>query len=141
MKKLLLSLLIFAGLCSCSSNEDYDNVPEPIISFITQYWPNPVIDSYSHPSSNVYDVNIKDGPSLEFGGDYSWTEIDGNGMPLPETLLFNELPETLYDYLEGGEYLNQVMEMERNNRYYYLDLLNFNLTYDISTQTIRQSTD
>lgn len=129
---------MLVGLGACSSNEDYDEVPSPIIMFITQYWPNPIIENYSHPSSGEYDVDVKGGPSFEFDSNYSWTEVDGNGMPLPQVFLYDQLPQTLYDYLEGGSYLDQVFEVERNSKTYSLDLLNIDLTYDIATATIRQ---
>lgn len=135
------TLLLFIGtilLWACSSNEEYDNVPEPILTFITQYWPNPVIEVYSHPNDNRYEVGIKNGPTLDFNGNYEWIQIDGDGMELPQILLYDELPSPLYEYLESGEYLNEVMEMERSSTRYYLDLLNSYITYDISTSQIRQ---
>lgn len=138
MKKLFLGLIITLGLLSCSKNEAYDEVPETIIMFITHYWPNPVIETYSHPSENRYEIIVKNGPTLDFDGDYSWTDIDGNGMPLPEVLLFNELPQKLYDYLEGGEYLNQVFEMERDSNGYKVTLLNVDVSYDIKSEVIRE---
>ena len=139
MKKFLSILFIVSVLCSCTDNEAYDDVPEPIITFITQYWPNPVIESYSQPSANKYRVDIKNGPSLEFDGEYSWTEVNGLGMPLPQIFLYDQLPQKLYDYLQTGEYLNQVFEVERNSTTYSLDLQTIDLYYDISSGTIRQN--
>ena len=142
MKKFLPALMLLAatlGIAACSDNKDYDEVPEPIIMFLTKYWPNPIIENYSHPNSNTYEVDIKNGPSFVFNGDYDWTEADGEGLPLPEVFLYDQLPSTLYNYLEGGEYLNQVFEIERNARTYELSLLNINLTYDISTDSIREN--
>lgn len=139
MKKFLSILFIVSVLCSCTDNEAYDDVPEPIITFITQYWPNPVIESYSQPSANKYEVDIKNGPSLEFDGEYSWTEVNGLGMPLPQIFLYDQLPQKLYDYLQAGEYLNQVFEVERNSTTYSLDLQTIDLYYDISSGTIRQN--
>lgn len=139
MKKILSLLLVCTALWACSSNEEYDNVPEPIITFITQYWPNPVIESYSHPSDGDYKMEIKDGPGLEFDADYRWTMIDGNGLELPQVFLFNELPGKLYEYLEGGEFLDQVFSIQRDSKTYELSLLNSDISYDIATATVRQT--
>ena len=139
MKKLALIFLLTATLWSCSSNEGYDELPAPIVTFITKYWPNPVIETYSHPSADEYVVDIKDGPKLEFDENYSWTDVDGVGMPLPQVFLFDQLPGALYEYLEAGSYTNQVFEVERNARTYELELLNIDLTYDIATGKITQN--
>lgn len=139
MKKIILSLALVCGLCACSDNTNtYDEMPETIQQFISHYWPNPEIESYTHPSANLYAVDIKNGPSIEFDASYSWTDVDGDGLPLPGEFLYDQLPSPLYQYLEGGGYLNQVFEAERNSKTYELDLLNFDLTYDIATGTIRQ---
>lgn len=141
MKKLFALIFVTAILTACTDNEAYDDVPQPIISFITQYWPNPIIESYAQPTANKYEVDIKNGPSLEFDGNYSWTDVDGEGLPLPKEFLFDQLPDKLYEYLEGGEYLNQVFEVERNVRTYKLDLLNIDLSYDISTGAVMEIFD
>ena len=139
MKKILSTLMIIAALYSCDSNNNiYDSLPQPISSFISTYWPNPSIASYTQPSSGKYEVTIKYGPTLDFDSNYRWTEIDGNGMPLPEMLLSDQLPEKLYDYLEGAAYLNDVFEIERDSKTYTVELnLDITLVYDIATKTIR----
>lgn len=139
MRKIITFLALASVMLACSDNEEYDKVPDPIIAFITQYWPNPIIEAYSHPSANKYEVDIKNGPSLDFDGDYSWTEVDGEGLPLPQVFLYDQLPQPLYEYLEAGEYLNQVFEVERNSKTYTLDLLNIDLSYEIASGAIRHT--
>ena len=138
MKKLLYILPIAVVLClnSCSNNENYDEVPQSIIEFITQYWPSPIIENYTHPNDNEYNVTIKNGPSIEFDGDYSWTEADGNGLELPQVFLYDQLPSKLYEYLESMEYLNEVFKVERTPRTYTLELLNTEIYYDIATGAV-----
>lgn len=128
------------SLASCSDDDDkvWTELPDPIAGFIDEYWPGSFARSYSRDDDG-YDVQIANGPKLEFDLSYQWTEIDGKGLPLPGQLLFDQLPEPLYDYLESGQYLNQVFEIERNARYYQVELLNQELTYTISTGTIRSS--
>ena len=136
MKKMMCMLLVGATLWACSDNEAYDELPAPIVTFITKYWPNPVIDSYVQPSADEYEVVIKNGPSLTFDGNYSWTEVDGNGLPLPQIFLYDQLPGTLYDYLEAGSYLGSVFKVERDSQTYSVELLNFDIKYDVATGAV-----
>lgn len=133
-----LSLLVILLAACHDSSEPYGELPQSIREFITDYWPDPVIDSYTQPSSDLYVVIIKDGPKLTFDGNFSWTQIDGCGMPLPEILLDDQLPEKLYEYLEGGEYLNQVFDIRRDSKAYYLTLENTDLTYSIADGKITE---
>lgn len=139
MRKIFVTFFVVVALMSCSENKDYDEVPQPIITFITKYWPNPIIEEYSHPSPQKYEVDIKNGPSLDFDGNYLWTEVDGEGMPLPEIFLYDQLPSDLYDYLQAGSYTNDVFEVERTSKTYSLELLNINIYYDIQTGRITQN--
>lgn len=139
MKKLLLTIILPAVLvlCACHSNHYYDELPRPIAEFLSSYWADPDIESYSQPSADRYIVIIKNGPSLIFNGDYLWTEIDGNGLPLPQIVLYDQLPTDLYDYIESGSQLNQVFSLSRDPREYRVSLLDSNLVYDIQTRTVR----
>lgn len=142
MKKLIL--VIIAAIAStviytsCHSNHYYDDLPQPIAVFLSDYWADPDIESYTQPSPQKYMVIIKNGPTLIFNEEFSWTDIDGNGLPLPEILLYDQLPPVLYDYIESGSLLNQVFTISRDARDYYVKLLDSDLTYDIQTQTVRQ---
>lgn len=137
MKRLFLTLfLIVPLLWSCQSSDEYDALPRSISTFVSQYWPNPDIESYTHPGPDVYVVVIHNGPRLTFDAAYAWTEIDGLGLPLPDNLLFNELPDPLYRYLTETEATDAVFGMARNPRAYTLQLLESSLTYDIATQAV-----
>lgn len=140
MKKLICIITLFSAvaLSCCHSDHDYDELPRPIAEFLSDYWADPDIESYTQPTAQKYVVIIKNGPSLIFDEDYKWTDIDGNGLPLHEILLFDQLPEKLYDYIESGSQLNQVFTISRDARDYYVKLLDSNLTYDIQTQTVHE---
>lgn len=135
----LTAVLLGLSLGACSDDDDdkvWTELPDPIAMFIDEYWPGSFARSYSR-DDDEYKVQIANGPELEFDLNYQWTDIDGNGLPLPQQLLYDQLPETLYDYLQSGSYLNQVFEIERDARQYKVELLNQEVIYIISTGTIR----
>jgi len=139
MKRMTFILFItLMALFGCHSNHFYDDLPRPIAQFLSQYWADPDIENYTQPTPQKYVVIIKNGPSLVFNENYEWTDIDGNGLPLPQILLFDQLPEKLYDYIESGSQLNQVFSIRHDARYYYIKLLNTHLTYDIHVQSVRE---
>lgn len=137
IKVLAFTAAAFFTFVSCSdkNEEVWDKLPDPIVKFIEQYWPGAYASSYD-VDDGEYQVRIANGPELDFDMNYNWTDIDGQGMPLPQVLLYDQLPTPLYEYLESGQLTDQVFEMERNNRNYKLELLNQELIYTIATQTV-----
>lgn len=128
-------LLIFGG---CKDSEPWNELPDKISNFVTQYFPNTGIESFSE-STTTYHVRMSNGPGLTFNKDCEWEAINGYGMPLPQVLLFDQLPPALYKYLEETENLGNVFSLERNKATYNVVLLNSTLTYDIQTQEITGS--
>lgn len=143
MKKTFLLLFVAVAMivASCHNDSEYDLLPPGAANFISQYWPDPYIDSVTKTSNGNTQVVVKNGPTITFGRNDEWVEIDGNGLPLPSVLLFDLLPPTLYDYIESGEYLNQIFEIERDARKYEIDILNGDITYDIVTGQISEDRD
>lgn len=125
-------------LSGCKDNDLWGELPSEISQFITQYFPNSNIDSFSE-STNTYHVRINDGPGLTFNKDCEWEAINGYGMPLPEVLLFDQLPPALYSYLEETSNLGSVFSMERDKASYTIVLLDTTLHYDIDTEEITGS--
>ncbi len=134
--RLLLAVLMCSALVwtagGCSHRDLWDDVPGPVAEFLNQYFPYSELQSVTESGSN-YHIRIDDGPGLTFDYTYSWIAIDGYGMPLPQVLLFDQLPPRLYDYLQETEQLNCVFSMERNKEYYILTLLDSSLKYTIAT--------
>lgn len=140
MKKILSSLLLVImlviGVQSCSDSE-YDSMPGPIQTFVSQYWPNTNVESCTYSKATAeWTVILKNGPTLTFDQAQSWLSVNGNGMPLSPTLLYDRLPSKLYDYLQSGSYLNEVFSISHDNIRYVVQLLNSKLYYDIDTQTV-----
>jgi len=130
---------MIAILSSCKDNEPWDQLPTDISQFITQYFPNTSIENFSE-SPTTYHVRISNGPGLTFNKDCEWEAINGYGMPLPQVLLFDQLPPALYKYVEETENLNSVFSIERTSATISVVLLDSTLYYNIETQEIRGST-
>lgn len=128
---LLSVLLLFAGW-GCRNSDLWDDVPSPIAEFINHYFPYSELSSISDNGSS-YHIRIDDGPGLTFSSDYSWESIDGYGMPLPQVLLFDQLPPKLYNYIQETEQLNGVFSLERNKDYYLVTLMDTTLKYVIES--------
>lgn len=136
---LMMAVTPLMVICSsCKDSEPWDQLPIDISQFISQYFPNSGIDSFSE-SPTTYHVRITNGPGLTFDKDCDWEVINGYGMPLPQVLLFDQLPPALYKYLEETEDLNEVFSIERNRKTYNVVLLDSTLYYDIQTQEITGS--
>lgn len=142
MLQLLLSLAMSVALMfvavSCHSDDEWNEMPQEIADFVSKYFPGEGIGSYSH-NGNTYHVRVDDGPGITFDSDYAWEIVDGYGMPLPQVLLFDQLPPKLYAYLQDSQQLDSVFSMERDSRRYTLSLLNADLVYDIKTGEISGS--
>lgn len=134
----LVAAAVGSVLSGCHHAELWEELPPDISSFISQYFPNSELNSYTH-TGTTYHVRIDDGPGLTFDADYKWTDINGYGMPLPQVLLFDQLPPKIYDYLQETEQLNAVFALSRDSARYTLTLLDQTLTYDIATATISGS--
>lgn len=129
---MFLSMMLALSVQSCSKNELYDDMPQAISSFISQYYPNSALASFSSTSSG-YTAVIKDGPGITFAKDCSWTAIDGYGSTIPQVFLFNELPPAVFAYLQETENVDSVFAIKRDSKEYTLKLLSSSLTYDIAT--------
>lgn len=134
-KLILIPLLFFLMIVGACSNSVWDEVPSAITSFIEQYYPGSGVKSYSQ-NSDGYKVKITNGASLAFDTEYSWTFIDGNGVRLPEVLVYNQLPPALYNYLQGIEQQADVYAMNRDATYYKLTMHDTIIVYEIATGKI-----
>lgn len=132
---MLPAILMVMFLSACSSSSVWDEVPTPITSFIEQYYPGSGVKSFSQ-TTDGYKVKITNGASLSFDEEYNWTFIDGNGVRLPEVLVYNQLPPALFNYLQGIEQQSDVYAMNRDKTYYKLTMFDTVITYEIATGKI-----
>lgn len=129
---ILLCTAMAFGVQSCSDNDLYDEMPTAVNKFISHYYPNSALASFSETKTGYIAV-IKNGPGITFNKDCFWTSINGYGSVVPQVFLFDELPPALYEYLQGTEQLDNVFIIIRDSKTYRLQLLNSTLAYDIDS--------
>ena len=128
-----------AALASCSNSELWDKLPDKASTFINQYYPMSQLQAVTETDGS-YHVRLDNGPGITFTSDGSWTAVNGYGLPLPQVMLFDQLPPRLYDYLQESENLNSVFSMERSSTKYVVELLTNTVTYDVATNTLTGTT-
>ncbi len=84
-------LIVVMGACG---NNAWEELPSSIVAFVTQYFPYGEIQSYTESSEGSV-VKVKNGATLAFDKNYAWTDVNGNGVPLPGDFLFDQLPGDL----------------------------------------------
>lgn len=132
---LLVSILgVLLALGACSTNL-WDELPQQISAFISQYFPGVGIKSYKDTDTD-FRVNIDNGASLVFDKEYQWTEIDGNGARLPEVLVYDQLPPAFFNYLQGINAQNNVFMLMRDSHFYKVTTSDTVITYTIATGKI-----
>lgn len=134
--KELATVTILLLLIACS-NSLWDELPSPISTFISTYYPMSGISKYSESNDNYY-VTIKNGASLVFDSNYEWKSINGNGTTLPEIFVTDKLPEKLVKYLTELEETDAVYAAENQPRSIILSMLNYKITYTKETGDVTQ---
>lgn len=131
---LLLVIIIFMG--ACGEGNTYDELPSPIAKFVTQYFPFGEVNGYTVEENGSSIVQIRNGATLTFDSEYDWTDINGNGQTLPPTFLYDQLPPTVYDYIENAEFLNNVYRVTKNATGLRVEFHDTYIDYDDATGTI-----
>ncbi len=129
----LLGAILVFGACSSDALED---TPTAVSRFITQYFPNQRVKSYTETSDGGHKAVLDNSATIIFDDDNKWIEIDGEGSTLPEVLLYDQLPPELYSYLQATEQTGGVYAVTRDNFYYKLTMIDTVITYTISTGSI-----
>ncbi len=128
---LFVMMLILSG---CGDNV-WDELPSPIASFVSEYFPFGEVDSFEE-SDRGFVVKIKKGVSLSFDRDCVWTDVDGRGSILPQNFLYDKLPPVLYDYIESIEHVNDVYRVRRVPNEIIVEFHDSKIVYDAATTTI-----
>ncbi len=127
-----LIALISLAASSCRRSDLWDDMPRKISEFVSHYFPSFTVSNYTE-GTNSYHIRLDNGPGLTFDNNCDWVAIDGYGMPLPQVLLFDQLPPKMYEYLQETEALNEVFSLERDASAYSATLLDSTLRYIIAT--------
>ncbi|WP_302613593.1 PepSY-like domain-containing protein [uncultured Bacteroides sp.] len=121
--------IIILGACS---DNVWNELPSPLTSFIERYYPGSGVSQFMQ-DDNCYKVKINNGATLIFDSEYNWLSIDGNGVRLPEVIVYDEVPPALFSYLQGTAQQGSVYRMRRDKNYYKLTMEDTVITYDISS--------
>lgn len=116
----------------CSHVELWNELSPGAAGFITEYYPSSELVSVTKSGGTIH-VRIDNGPGLTFTDDGEWISVDGYGLPLPQVMLFDQLPPRMYAYLQETEQLNDVFRMSRDKEIYTVSLLKSDLTYNTDT--------
>lgn len=127
---IVLGMIVVLGACSSDAAEE---LPSAVSQFTTQYFPGLGVKSYNELSDGGCVVQLSGGPTLRFNSDYKWIDIDGNGVRLPQVLMYDQLPTELYEYLQATEQQSDVFVLKRDKYYYKLTVTDTVLTYDTAT--------
>lgn len=143
MKKVLyLTLVLVLGtVVSCKENGvDMSDLPTQVSAFITKYYPGVEVDRWSN-SAGKSTVYLRNSATIVFDNtaDKNWVSIDGNGGTLPQMLVYDQTPATLYRYIEENNAVNGVYGMSRDGKQYVVVLLDSRVIYDIATGKITQN--
>ena len=126
-KKELISIVVLFMLIACSSSL-WDDLPEPIATFISTYYPMSGISEYNE-HNGIYYVTIKNGATMTFDSNYTWLEINGNGVVLPQLFIQDALEPKLVQYLMELELTDEVYAAKNDPREVILDMLDYKIRY------------
>lgn len=130
-----IALVIVIMMMGACGNNAWDELPSTITKFVSEYFPFGEVKSYSVDDSGST-VQIKNGATLKFDNDYQWTDVNGNGWLLPVQFLYDQLPQTLYEYLESIEQQGVVYRVRRTPTQITVELHDSEIQYDRTTETI-----
>ncbi len=135
-----ISLIIVSLLCalllgSCSTDA-LDSTPTAVSEFITEYFPNTRVKSYTPLADGSHKAVLDNSATIVFDKENRWIDIDGEGSTLPDVLMYDQLPPELYSYLQGTAMQRDVYAVTRDRFYYKLTMLDTVITYNISTGAI-----
>ncbi len=133
-----IGILVTLLLASCHNMDKWDEVPQDINDFVTQYYPGVAYSSFSETGSG-YSLRLRNGPAITFNSNCDWTSINGYGMPVPQVFLFDRMPPALYQYLEENTVLNDVFYVSRDAKEYVLETSQDKIVYTIETGDITQT--
>lgn len=94
------------------------------------WWRSPILDE------DGLLIERCDGATLTFDSDHHWLNIDGNGEPIPDTLLSSRLPEPLFDYIVAMAATHDIYRVSNNYRTIKVESDDTYIDYDIFTGVI-----
>lgn len=121
---------------ACNS-DTWDELPESISQFVSEYFPFGELASYTE-NNGVEVVQIKKGATITFDSNYDWTDVNGNGVVLPQQFLYDKLPAALYNYIESMEAQYSVYRVQRSPKSIVVDFLDSVIVFNQETGQISE---
>ena len=128
----LMALVLMMGACN---EDDYNELPDSVARFVSEYYPFTEVSGYTMSEGN-YVVDMKNGATLVFDSSLAWIDVNGTGSAIPETFIYNCLPETLYRYIQEMGLVQSVYRVTRNSEYITVYTIDTYFRYDIASQQI-----
>lgn len=133
---IFLSLMaILLSLAACESDK-WDDLPQPIANFVSQYYPGAGVKSYNHEENYQYRVEVSTGAVIIFDSEMQWISVDGRGVVLPEVMIYDQTPPELFSFLQATGQQEEVYAMKRDKKFYKLTMHDTVLTYNIQTGAV-----
>lgn len=139
-KLLFIALLIVMIVMGACHDNEWDSVPTLAQRFITQYFPQGEVSSSQTQKDGTVVVQIKNGATLWFDSQGAWIKINGNGVPLPEILLYDQLPSSLYNFLQETEQTSDIYALTRTYDEIRVELHDTYVVYNIDKGTVNYPT-
>lgn len=126
MKKVLMMLMagsLAVFTMSCEKDEEKviseSGLPEAARDFITTHFADQTVTRVVKDTEGAtdYDVNLDNGFNLEFNSKGAWTEIEGYGVEIPETIL-DEIPAGIVTYVETNHSTQAITMLDLNKNSY-----------------------
>ena len=137
LTSMICCLLALVAMVSCQTSDDSaDNMSPQVAQFVARYFPGYAVEQCT-VNAGVTHVKLKNGPGIVFDASDNLESVNGYGMPLPQVLLFDTLPPSLFDYLQSGENLDNVFSVKFTPRQVTVELLETTVVYDIASGRIR----
>ena len=127
--------------------EKNDAVPFAVDNFVDQFFHGRGLSKSTDLGNDEYTITVKDGPTMtlkvisdSYINPYvSLLSYTGHGETMPPYLAQDQLPEKLYNYIDGLEMTTEIHDMARSNGKITVNLTNATVEYDTVTGTITES--
>jgi hypothetical protein len=146
MKKIFLTAIVlalsFTGV-SCEDDDDNSSVhipsselPAPAAAFLDTYF-NDIdivkVEKDVNSNDEYYEVDLAGGIEVHFDQAGNWTEVDGNGQPIPTGFI----PDAIVTHVSENYQSQAIESIDKKSYGYAVDLLNgTELRYDQSGEFI-----
>lgn len=117
----------------CSSENEWDQVPQQIQEWLAKYFPGQCVSSVDH-SGGQWRLKLKNSCSLTFNDSLMWTNVNGNGGTLPAFFVSDALPpQFVEEYLQVTDNVDNVYAVTREKDIYTVVLQNYTVQYNEAT--------